>query len=161
MASREAAATEAVLRVDIAWAPEMLGGPAQAIIDVFRTINNLAAMREPRRQPPVIWRWVHACGSRMPVMWPRSAGYRGVTDLLVIPGWHAHDGPHLDRLVNAAAPLALRASRIHRQGGQILSVFTGTALVAATGLLRGRQAVGPWPFLAAILRQDETLRTYP
>jgi transcriptional regulator GlxA family with amidase domain len=158
MQARRKSNPAAVFRVDIAWDPQMLGGPAQAILDVFRTINALAAMREPRRQAPVVWRWVHACGARMPAMWPRSAGYRGVADLLVIPGWHGEDGPHLDRLVNAATPLAERALRIHGQGGQVLAVFTGTALVASTGLLRGRQVVGPWPFLAAILRQDETLR---
>lgn len=145
------------IRVDIAWDPQMLVGPAQAAIDVLRMINTLAALREPRLALPVAWRWVHAAGKRMPPMAPRSNTLRGTADLLLVPGWHAHDGPDLDRLVRGAQTLAQRAIRIHRAGGQVLTVFNATALAASTGLLRHRQAVGPWPFLASILRQDDSI----
>jgi len=93
----------------------------------------------------------------MPSMTPRSLGFRGSADLLVVPGWHAHDGPDLDRLVRESQALAQRALRIHQRGGRLLTVFSAVALAASTGLLHGRQAVGPWPFLASILRQDDSI----
>lgn len=157
MASRTAGKPDAPIRVDIAWDPRMLGGPAHAALDIVRLVNTLSMLREPRSRLPLAWRWVHATGQRMPSVAPRGSGFRGTADLLVVPGWHAHDGPDLDRLVRDAAPLTQRAIRIHQGGGQILTVFNATALAAATGLLQHRQAVGPWPFLASILRQDDSI----
>ncbi len=155
MHDRKPSPTNPSLRVDIAWDPHMLGGPAHAVLDVLHLINLLASLREPRAVAPIAWRWVHATGKRLPALLPRSSGYRGKADLLLVPGWHAHDGPDLDRLVAESAPLQQRARELHGAGGQLLTVFNGTALAASTGLLHGRQAVGPWPFLAAILRQDD------
>lgn len=157
MASRTGTQPPKPVRVDIAWDAQMFVGPAQAAIDVLRMVNTLATLREPRQPPPLAWRWVHAGGNRMPTMLPRGSGFRGTADLLVVPGWHAHDGPDLDRLVRSAAPLAQRAVRIHRAGGQLLAIFNASALAASTGLLQRRQAVGPWPFLASILRQDDSI----
>lgn len=157
MASRSHPEPIRPVRVDIAWDPHMLLGPAQAVVDVLRLVNTLAAMRAPRDAAPLAWRWVHSGGRRMPRMPPIGSGFRGTADLLVIPGWHAHDGPDLDRLVRGAAFLARRALRVHQAGGQLLAVFNATALAAATGLLRDRQVVGPWPFLGSILRQDDSI----
>ena len=74
----------------------MLGGPAQALLDVLRLINTLAALRAPRSAPPLVRGWVHGSGQPMPAMHPRSTVMRGIADLWLVPGWHAQDGPDLD-----------------------------------------------------------------
>ena len=87
------------VRVDILWGPDVLAGAALAVADVLRMVNLLASMRDPRRATPIVWRWWCADGARPPQMLPRGTGFRGVADLLVVPGWHAQSVPHLNQLV--------------------------------------------------------------
>ena len=89
-------------RVDLLWGPEVLAGAALAVVDVLRSINALAAMRTPRAPQPVAWLWVPMASGRAPGGVARSPAFRGQADAVVVPGWHANSGPHLDRLVQAA-----------------------------------------------------------
>ncbi|MBE2263961.1 MAG: helix-turn-helix domain-containing protein [Burkholderiaceae bacterium] len=144
------------LRIELFWGPEVLAGAALTVVDVLRTINALAAMRTPRAPEPVKWRWrpMTAMG-RVPALLPRSTGFRGVADVCVVPGWHAHSGPHLDRLVQEARGTASRLAQVHAGGGLIAGLANGVALLGEAGLLTGRQAVAPWPFVAPVLRHSD------
>ncbi len=144
----------AALRVDIHWSADVMAGAALAVVDVLRAVNLLAAMRSPRTPAPARWRWCGAPGDAVPRCLPRSAGFRGLADLLVLPGWHAQSGPHLDQLVLQAASLGERARRVHSSGGLVAGLYNAATLLGANGLLKDRSAVVPWPFIASVLRHE-------
>lgn len=61
-------------------------------------------------------------------------------DLVVIPGWRHIQAPVPPRLVRA-----LQAA--HRRGARIMSLCSGVAVIAATGLLDGRRATTHWRYV--------------
>ena len=141
-----------LLCVDILWGPEVLAGAALAVVDVLRCINLVSAMRTPRVTDPVTWRWWCAKGSRVPAALPHAAPWRGLAAIVVVPGWHAQSGPHLDQLLKQAAPCARRLAQVHAAGGLVAGLSTGVALLGEVGLLQ-RRAVVPWPFVGPVLRR--------
>lgn len=64
-------------------------------------------------------------------------------DLIVVPGWRSIDAPAPDDLT-----AALRAA--HRRGARIMSLCSGVAVLAASGLLSGRRATTHWRYVGAI-----------
>ncbi|TCR91907.1 AraC family transcriptional regulator with amidase-like domain [Rhizobium sp. BK376] len=64
-------------------------------------------------------------------------------DLIVVPGWRAIDAPVPERLV-----AALRAA--HARGARVMSLCSGVAVLAASGLLGGRRATTHWRYVASI-----------
>src|ERR1700761_7065054 len=64
-------------------------------------------------------------------------------DLVVVPGWRAIDAPVPEPLV-----AALRAA--HARGAKVMSLCSGVAVLAASGLLSGRRATTHWRYVAAI-----------
>jgi len=60
-----------------------------------------------------------------------------------VPGWRAIDAPVPDDLI-----AALRAA--HRRGARIMSLCSGVAVLAASGLLSGRRATTHWRYVGAI-----------
>lgn len=159
------------LCVDIVWEPGSLGGAAQSVVDALRMINAVAALRDPAAAPPVQWRWLRSDGrpvapSQMTqlsrreqapagahAMRRRSGTARdGLADVLVVPGWLARNGPDVDQWVMSHAALLPRLARTLAQGGALLGVFTGVALLAAGGCLQGRRATAPWPFIPSVMR---------
>jgi len=140
----------AALRVEIFWGADILAGAALAVVDVLRTINVLASMRTPPGAP-VVWRWWSMDGSAVPRALA-GPGFQGAADLVVVPGWHAHSGPHLRQLVVGAAKSLPRLAQVHARGGMVAGLYNGVALVAEAGLLEGRSAVIPWPYVAPVLR---------
>lgn len=140
-----------LLRVDVLWGPDVLAGVALAVVDVLRSVNVLAAMHTPRAAP-VAWRWWCADGTRAPRALPRSAGFRGAANFLVVPGWHAQSGPHLDKLLQDAASAKARIAQVYASGGLVAGLHNGAALLGDCGLLAGRKASVPWPFVGAVLR---------
>ena len=151
MTSRLQPTVQTVL-VDIFWGTEVLAGAALAVVDVLRTINLLAAMRAPRATAPVAWRWWCAPGARVPPYLPRSGTHRGVAGMAVVPGWHARSGPHLDQLVQQCGPAIARLAQVHAAGGLVAGLYNAAAVLGEAGLLQGRAAAVPWPFVAAVLR---------
>jgi len=151
-------AAQRPLSIEIQWGPQCLAGPAFAVVDGLRTINTLAAMRAPRAAAPVAWRWLAAQGGRGPAGATRGTGFRGLADIVVLPGWHAHSGPDLDRLVRESEPLVPGLRRVVAQGGRVAGIFNAAALLGQAGLLRGRQAVAAWPFMASVLRRDDSMQ---
>lgn len=142
------------VRVDILWGPDVLAGAALAVVDVLRMVNLLAAMRDPKAMP-IVWRWWCADGARPPQALPRSAGFKGVASLLVVPGWHAQSVPHLEHLVAQARACTQRIARVHAGGGHVAGLYNGAALLGEAGLLEGRRAVISWPFVADLLRRAQ------
>lgn len=136
-------------------ADDALAGPAAAIADLLRTVNLLATLRGARRDP-LAWQWTDPSGRAVRRL--RGHGMRVPRpDVLVVPGWHARNGPHLNRLVARDAAACTRLRAVHAAGGQVVAVFTGVALPGQAGLLEGARAAVPWPFIASVLRHAPTL----
>lgn len=72
-------------------------------------------------------------------------------DLIIVPGWRAIDAP-----VPAALVEALRAA--NRRGARIVSLCSGVAVLAASGLLDGRRATTHWRYVAAIAARYPDIR---
>ncbi|MCB1741396.1 MAG: transcriptional regulator FtrA [Gammaproteobacteria bacterium] len=71
-----------------------------------------------------------------------------LADVVIAPGWRGLDAPVPERLC-----AALRAA--HARGARLLSICSGVAILAATGLLDGRRATTHWRYL------DELARRHP
>lgn len=67
-------------------------------------------------------------------------------DLIVVPGWRAIDAPVPDTLA-----CALRAA--HERGARIMSLCSGVAVLAASGLLTGRRATTHWRYVSSIAQR--------
>jgi transcriptional regulator GlxA family with amidase domain len=155
------------LLFEIVWEPGSLGGAAHAVVDALRLINRIAALGDPMAPAPVRWRWVRSDGS--PVAAPALAqmppleragtfpgrlprAYRGLADVMVVPGWMTRDGPEIDQWVGRCSALVPRLQQTLAQGGALLGVFTGVTLLAAAGCLHGRRFAAPWPFFVSVMR---------
>ncbi|MCF8168474.1 MAG: helix-turn-helix domain-containing protein [Rhodoferax sp.] len=149
-----AKAVHSLLRVDILWGPEVMAGAALAVVDVLHFINLVSAMRTPRVPDPVAWRWWCIGGGRAPRSLPQSAPCRGLADLVVVPGWHAQSGPHLEQIVARASPALARLEQVHAAGGLVAGLFNAAALLGEAGLLHGRCAVVPWAFVMPVRRHS-------
>ncbi len=64
-------------------------------------------------------------------------------DLIIAPGWRAIDAPVPEPLTSA-----LRAA--HERGARVMSLCSGVAVLAASGLLAGRRATTHWRYVASI-----------
>jgi len=62
---------------------------------------------------------------------------------IIIPGWHDIEGPVPNTLVRA-----LRSA--HKRGARLLSICSGSVVLAATGLLDGRRMTTHWRFAAQV-----------
>ena len=134
-----------------------LEGPGAAIADVLRLIDTVAAMRGARRAP-LAWQWTTPDGRAT----RRHAGQGPrvrLPDVVVVPGWHARHGPHLNQLVARDRAACARLQAVHAAGGRVLALFNGIALAGEAGLLAGpgARAVVPWPFIASVLRHAPAL----
>ena len=73
---------------------------------------------------------------------------------IVIPGWHDVDAPVPTALVDA-----LRQA--HRRGARLLSICSGSVVLAATGLLDGRRMTTHWRFAAKVQQRFPRTRVDP
>jgi transcriptional regulator GlxA family with amidase domain len=147
------------VHVELLCSQDMLEGPAAAVVDVLRMLNTLAQQRGARRAP-FCWQWTSPEGRAVRRTQP---GTRRVArpDVLVVPGWHARNGPHLDRLVHRDRAACPRLAAVHAAGGQVLAVYTGVALLGEARLLDDRLAAVPWPFVTSVRRHAPTVRLAP
>jgi transcriptional regulator GlxA family with amidase domain len=162
MSSRTAASTRPRAALPQSWeflvAEDGLEGPGAAIADVLRLVNTVAAM-QGRRQPPLSWQWTTPEGRparRFAAQGPRVRR----PDVIVVPGWHARNGPHLNRLVTRDRAACDRLRAVHAAGGHVLTLFNGVAMACEAGLLTRPEAraVVPWPFIASVLRHAPSLQ---
>lgn len=138
--------------VDLLWGPDVLAGAALTMLDVLRTINALSVRRAPRSPEPLVWRWCPmVAGARVPFSLPRSQDFRGVADVVVVPGWLAHSGPHLSQLVHDATDAVNRIKQVYASGGLVAGIFNGVTLLGAANLLTQRNIAAPWLHLGTIL----------
>lgn len=70
---------------------------------------------------------------------------------VIIPGWR---GPGLA----VPEPLIVALQEAHRRGVRIVSICTGAFVLAAAGLLSGRQATTHWQHAAALAAADPSIR---
>ena len=64
-------------------------------------------------------------------------------DLIVVPGWRAIDAP-------VPEPLILALQKAHGRGARLMSLCSGVAVLAASGLLKNRRATTHWRYVASI-----------
>ena len=154
------------LMFEIVWEPGSLGGVAQTVVDVLRMINRIAAIKAPTADPPARWRWVRSDGK--PLSTPALAqlpsqeksgapagrlplAYRSAADVIVLPGWMARDGSEIDQWVGKCQALLPRMRQTLANGGSLVGVFTGVALLAAAGCLHERRFAAPWPYFVSLM----------
>ncbi|QEE45701.1 transcriptional regulator FtrA [Rhizobium sp. WL3] len=75
-------------------------------------------------------------------------------DLIVVPGWRGIDEPVPNTLLQA-----LRTA--HGRGARLMSLCSGVAVLAATGLLDGRRATTHWRYADAIAARHPEIRLDP
>ena len=75
-------------------------------------------------------------------------------DLIVVPGWRGIDEPVPLSLVEA-----LRTA--HGQGARLMSLCSGVAVLAATGLLDGRKATTHWRYAEKISQRHPEIHLDP
>ncbi|MFN3364019.1 MAG: transcriptional regulator FtrA [Allorhizobium sp.] len=75
-------------------------------------------------------------------------------DLIVVPGWRGIDQPVPVSLIEA-----LRAA--HARGARLMSLCSGVAVLAATGLLDGRKATTHWRYADTISQRHPEIHLDP
>jgi AraC family transcriptional activator FtrA len=106
----------------------------------------------PRPEMGKDWYHFAVCGTELGPL--RAAGGLTVTvdsglnvldqaDLIIVPGWRAIDAP-----VPAALVVALQAA--HARGARVVSLCSGVAVLAASGLLNGRRATTHWRYVSSV-----------
>ena len=65
-------------------------------------------------------------------------------DTIIVPGWHGEP--------SAAVVSAVRAA--HRRGARLVSICSGVFLIAATGLLDGREAATHWRYASTLAERN-------
>ncbi|OYU72375.1 MAG: hypothetical protein CFE45_40300, partial [Burkholderiales bacterium PBB5] len=135
---------------------DMLEGPAAAMGVVLRMTNQLAQLRG-QQLPPLAWQWRSPAGrvQRRPGTPARRVSR---PDVLVVPGWVARSGAHLNQLVLRDGAACQRLRAVHADGGQVVALHTGVALLGAAGLLDDRAAVAPWPFIPRVMHLAPRVR---
>lgn len=136
---------------------DTLDGPPAAACDVLRMANQIGAMRGARG-PAVAWQWSGYDGRALRRQQGSGTPRRALADIVLVPGWQARNGPHLNRLVRRDAAACERLRAVHAAGGHVLGFYTGVALLGEARLLDDRHAVVPWPFIASTLRHAPTLK---
>ncbi|MDQ0422244.1 AraC family transcriptional activator FtrA [Peteryoungia aggregata LMG 23059] len=75
-------------------------------------------------------------------------------DLIIVPGWRGIDTPVPQTLLDALVTAHLR-------GARLMSLCSGVAVLAATGLLSGRRATTHWRYAEAIATRYPDIRLDP
>lgn len=85
---------------------------------------------------------------------PHTLALLDSADTIIIPGWHDLDEPPPPALLKR-----LRAA--HARGARICSICSGAFLLAATGLLDGREATTHWKFADTLAARHPAIRVRP
>lgn len=144
------------LHVEILHDADSLHGPGMAIVDLLATMAAIAGLRGARAR--IGWQWTRPDGRAAARHLPAEGRRLAWPQVVVVPGWAARDGAHLETLVRRHGGAGERLRAIHARGGHVLGVYTGAALLGAAGLLEGREAAVPWAFAQSARRQAPTMR---
>ena len=74
--------------------------------------------------------------------------------LVVVPGWRGPDAP-------VPAPLCATLRRAHERGARMASICSGVFVLAAAGLLDGRQATTHWRYADRLARDHPSVMVDP
>lgn len=75
-------------------------------------------------------------------------------DIIIVPGWRGIDAP-------VPAALIRDLVRAHARGARLMSLCSGIAVLAATGLLEGRRATTHWRYASSIRSRYPGIRLEP
>ncbi|WP_020205503.1 MULTISPECIES: GlxA family transcriptional regulator [Cupriavidus] len=147
------------LRVRLLWLPDAMPGMLFGALDVLRTAAGVARLQRPDADPGLSWSVIGPGGRALSLpalgLEPsrRRRGGEDGNALVVVPGVHARNAPHLEEIVSGAGP-ALRLLERHAQaGGWIAAGECGIAFPAELGLLDGARMGAPWPFQSWMARR--------
>ena len=132
-------------------APDMLRGPGAMLADLLQAVNVIAMLRGAAR-PPLAWQCSAPDGRALRAGQPRFGPRSRRPAVIVVPGWQARNGPHLEALVARDRAAARRLAAVHAAGGHVLTVFNGGALAGEAGLLEGRTVALHWAYAFSLLR---------
>ncbi len=131
--------------------PETAGSALYGMIDVLASTGNLWQQlvgTEPSRypiQPRIVSlsREPFACGNRIPVVPDAAIDEDPESDIVILPEmWLAPDDDMKDRYPELLEWIRRR----YTMGSTIYTACSGSVLLAATGLLKGRQATSHWGY---------------
>jgi transcriptional regulator GlxA family with amidase domain len=148
--------------------PESAGSALYGMVDVLAATGTLwrelvgedsgAALIRPRNVAPGLEPF--RCGNGIPVIPEVGVGEDPAADIVVLPElWLAPD----DDIKGRYPELLDWIRRRHRAGSTIYSACSGAVLLAATGLLDGREATSHWGYQDLFRRQfpEVTFRPEP
>jgi len=143
--------------VDIPLLPESAAGNALQLIDLLRSANLLARLRQGAKAPALAWRFLDGAGKPLAGAPGVFAAYRShppgaPAQAVVLASLHVADVPALQQLVARHAPLVRAIGQAVDAGGLVATVGSGAWLAAASGRLQGRQAALPWFYIPAFRR---------
>jgi transcriptional regulator GlxA family with amidase domain len=140
--------------------PETAGSALYGIIDVLAATGNLWQQLvgvEPRQRlirPKIVSpsRSLFTCGNRIPVVPDVDVDEDPYADIVILPElWLAPD----DDMKGRYPELLDWIRRRYRRGSTIYSACSGSVMLAATGLLNGKEATSHWGY------EDLFRRRYP
>jgi transcriptional regulator GlxA family with amidase domain len=146
--------------------PESAGSAIYGLIDVFASTGSLWLQLigdEPGRRlirPKIVSlsRDPFLCGNGIPVSPELTIGDKSDADIIVIPElWIAPNDDLRDRYRDLKVWLRQR----HRAGNIIYSACTGSVLLAASGLLKGKKATSHWGYADLFHRSFPDVRFMP
>lgn len=148
--------------------PETAGSALYGMIDVLSSTGNLwnELVGDPHGsaliRPKIVslTRDPFRCGNSIPVQPDLSLAEAPDADILILPElWLAPDDPMSDRYDDLKDWIRGH----YRSGTTIYSACSGSILLAATGLLRGREATSHWGYADLFRRSfpDTTFRPEP
>ena len=154
------------LQVELLWSPDARHGVLWSVLDALWTMRAIAAMREPSQRRALRCRWLPGSPAVQrpprlpPSMRPGGEAWdrRRLPDLIVLPGWRTHHGPHLEGCARASGWALPRLQAAERAGARIVCIDNAVILPGQGGLLDDRDIVAPWPFAPAVLRACDGAR---
>jgi transcriptional regulator GlxA family with amidase domain len=151
-------ATPPVWGLDLPVLPQASLGHTLHLVELLRSANLIARVRQGRHAPRLGWRLVDAHGRPLaPTTGPLATlldegGFEGPAQALFVPSQHSADVPSLRQQVARHAGLARRLGVALDQGQRVLTLGNGAWWAAASGRLAGRRVALPWYWAAAFHR---------
>lgn len=146
--------------------PETAGSALYGMVDVLAATGTLwrelvgeapgHRLIQPRIVSPT--RETFRCGNGIPVTPDATLGEVGAAEVLILPElWLAPDDDMRDRYPEVKEWIR----RLHRNGASVYSACSGSVLLAASGLLDGREATSHWGYEGLFRKSFPEVRFNP